>query len=147
MTDKRCTKCGAVKPLPVFKLDKRNGKRVNTCNQCRGLQNKLNRDPVKQKAYQREYYLKNRQKRINRARERSDKERRATPLWVKWWSIQELREKARKETKATGVQHHIDHIIPIDHPLVCGLNVPWNIRVVTADINLSKQNTWEPWWL
>lgn len=40
----------------------------------------------------------------------------------------------------TGVAHHADHMIPLNNPIVCGLHVPWNMRVITAEENLRKGN-------
>lgn len=64
----------------------------------------------------------------------------ATPAWANPSAMFELYAMRDELTAATGIPHHVDHIVPIQHPLVCGLNCEANLRVITATENLSKRN-------
>ena len=47
---------------------------------------------------------------------------------------------AKQEMQAFfGVKLNIDHIIPINGKNICGLHVPWNMRITTEKFNKSKQ--------
>lgn len=54
--------------------------------------------------------------------------------------MQEIYQRAWRLTQKTGVAHHVDHLIPLNHALVCGLHVPWNCQVVPAKTNIRKRN-------
>lgn len=64
-----------------------------------------------------------------------------TPDWVDRAEIREIYAEARQRTIDEGVQYHVDHIVPLQNPVVHGLHVPWNLQIITAVENCSKSNT------
>lgn len=47
---------------------------------------------------------------------------------------------AKLREKICGGKWHVDHIVPIQSKLVCGLHVESNLRVIPAFMNISKSN-------
>jgi 5-methylcytosine-specific restriction endonuclease McrA len=77
----------------------------------------------------------------NKSRRR--KHRLATPRWLTNKQKLEMRELyriARTMTQTTGEPYVVDHIVPLRSNAVCGLHVPWNLRVITREENLRKSN-------
>lgn len=52
-------------------------------------------------------------------------------------------EMLRLELRARQMGLVLDHIVPLTHPLVCGLHAPWNIQLLTVEENSSKRNTFD----
>jgi len=74
---------------------------------------------------------------------RRRKHRLATPPWLTRKQKSEIRQIyqiAITMTQTTGEQYVVDHIIPLRSDYVCGLHVPWNLRVITQEENLKKSN-------
>lgn len=64
-------------------------------------------------------------------------QKQATPGWVDQAALLAIYEQAALSGK------HVDHIIPLQHPDVCGLHVPWNLQLLTPTENMSKSNKFE----
>lgn len=78
---------------------------------------------------------------VKRARKKN-----AIPNWLSEddkWIIKEIYKLARERTKLTGIDWHVDHIVPLKGQVVCGLHVPWNLRVILGIENLKKNNKLE----
>jgi 5-methylcytosine-specific restriction endonuclease McrA len=74
---------------------------------------------------------------------RKRRHRNATPKWVTAEQKQAMRQlylEAQRLTKLTGERYVVDHIIPLINANVCGLHLPWNLRVMTQEENLRKSN-------
>ena len=74
---------------------------------------------------------------------RRRKHREATPKWLSRKQRSEIRQIyqiAITMTQTTGEQYVVDHIVPLRSDYVCGLHVPWNLRVITQEENLKKSN-------
>ena len=68
----------------------------------------------------------------------------ATPSWADLDRIKAIYLEAARLTVDTGIPHHVDHIIPIKHHLVCGLHVPDNLQILKAYDNQTKNNKFTP---
>ena len=74
---------------------------------------------------------------------RKRRHREATPKWLtkeERLQMRDLYVQARKMTGLTRERYVVDHIVPLRGEEVCGLHVPWNLRVITQDENLKKSN-------
>lgn len=60
--------------------------------------------------------------------------RKATEIYAAAALLQEL----------TGSQYDVDHIVPLQSEIVCGLHVWWNLQAIPQSLNAQKRNVFDP---
>lgn len=88
----------------------------------------------------RKWYENNREKVYATRCERRCVELMSQPPWVKRDDLVRFYIEAKKKTLTTGIRHDVDHIWPLKGIGFIGLNVPWNLRVITHTENVRKYN-------
>lgn len=96
------------------------------------------------KEYQSEYYLRNKGKFQYKSALRRSNRLKATPPWLtpeQKALVENLYKFRANVSGVVGREYHVDHIVPLQSEVVCGLHVPWNLQVIPAKDNLSKSNS------
>ena len=115
--------------------------------ECSREYNKANSCKIKD--YHKGYCKNNLDKRNAYTAKRRSKKLQATPPWLTKEHLSAIRDfytESKTLEKATGIKHHVDHIVPLQGKNVCGLHVPWNLQVLTASENSSKNNSYPDEW-
>jgi len=103
------------------------------------------RNSVRARNYNRRYYREHYDRVIANVKSRKYAKLRRVPSWL---TVEHKRQiaaiyrEAHTLTKLSGIQMHVDHIIPLQGKTVSGLHVPWNLRIAPWSENLSKNNKW-----
>lgn len=155
----KCLHCPETDPTK-FALRTDTGKSRNTCNSCRKRRDRARYLAKKEQLLEgiRSNYWQNRDARIlqMRAWQKSNPDKvnakaakrratraKATPKWLTEEhnrQIKALYTESVRVTRDTGIKHVVDHIVPLINPNLCGLHVPWNLRVITEIENQKKHN-------
>ena len=142
--DGLCTICADCKVYNTKSWAKANPDRVRDKGLTYYYSNKD--DPTftgKRKVIEKRWRESNPDKRsANEAKRRASKLN-ATPPWLTDEQCAHMQRTYRLcavISAATGQKYHVDHIVPLQGKNVCGLHVPWNLRVIPAKLNLEKGN-------
>jgi 5-methylcytosine-specific restriction endonuclease McrA len=65
---------------------------------------------------------------------------RATPHWANHEFMKKFYECAERVTQQSGVKAQVDHIVPLQSKIVCGLHNHFNLTIITEWLNKSKGN-------
>lgn len=82
-------------------------------------------------------------KRAKKAKRRAAKLQ-ATPMWADPVKIREWYFAATVAERDTGFAWHVDHIVPLNNPLVCGLHCEANLQLLPGAMNVEKSNRYWP---
>ena len=157
---KTCKKCQIQKTLSEFRIRKTLGIYYTVCRECQYAQHreweKANPEYVKQKCAK--YYQKTRTASRVNVLNRTPEERReratlkanlratrakqarfndelSTLVFAEAHSLRKLR------NEITGIEWHVDHIVPLKGRKVSGLHIWSNLQVIPKIQNLKKGNT------
>ena len=125
VNNKKCSFCGEIKLRSEFQFIKERTDGLSShCKHCKNVKYKQrNKGKINAQHANRKKFVK-----------------RATPFWVDKKAIENIYQESICISLTTGISHHVDHIIPIQGKNVSGLHVPYNLQILTAKENCSKQN-------
>lgn len=143
---KKCTKCKIEKKLEDFPVrkEKKDG-RHSHCKVCRAEYDKRTYDSIqrkeqylreheKSKEERRNYYAANKEDYYYRKAIRRAAKLKATPLWFESDKVAIIYQKAKE------LHCQVDHVVPLQSALVCGLHCWANLQLLPENINKSKGN-------
>jgi len=106
----------------------------------------VRKNKIKSRAWKKKWVQANPDKVCAKTAQYNAKKIQRTPPWLTALHLQQIENfytRSCKLTKETGVQHSVDHIVPLQGKLVSGLHVPWNLQILTAVENSAKGNKFE----
>ena len=154
---KICKTCEQIKSFSHFVVNNYGADGLySVCKECSAEKGKAFRqipeNAEKIKRWNQQYTRDNRDKANAKTAARRAARLRATPSWAKdeleVLVMQEAYALAQQRKLMTGIDWHVDHIVPLKSDLVCGLHCAANLEVIPAVENLKKHNRhWPDMWL
>jgi len=97
----------------------------------------------KKKEYDAEWCAANPEKCRARTSNRRAAKLEAIPSWLTeedYKAMEDIGKEADRLTRETGIKYEVDHIHPLQGKLICGLQCPTNLQILTKSQNCSKGN-------
>lgn len=94
----------------------------------------------KSREIKRAWQKRNSDKDLVKVRRYQMKKLNAQPSWTNEFFIKEAYALAKLRTEIFGFPWHVDHVIPLQGKIVCGLHVENNLQVIPASENVRKSN-------
>lgn len=95
---------------------------------------------AKVKEYNADYLQSNRAAQNARVMQRHAAKRNAVPGWANKERMAEIYARAARVSMELGQRFDVDHIVPLQSQLVCGLHVEANLQILDYQSNLRKGN-------
>lgn len=99
---------------------------------------------IKNKEYRKQYLQENLDKHCATQNKRRARKICATPKWANETEISKLYATSKLMSELSGIEHSVDHIVPLKSKLVCGLHCEHNLAVIPAADNKTKSNRYWP---
>ena len=124
--EKKCANCGKIKSIKDFDV-KENGEigYKLACKTCFKKYRTIKNAP----------WVKRRDAKLERIPSWSNK--------ADLKAIKKIYARCKRINKLTGVEHHVDHVIPLQGKNISGLHHSTNLAIIPAALNASKSNKWE----
>lgn len=122
--------------ISVLELDRLKLERIEYLKRRGGKRTKEQAE----KYYRRDYSM-NKDRYLASSAAAKRQRRQQTPPWAKFSEIRIFYMTAARLTEETGIEHHVDHIVPLGGELVSGLHCQFNLQVLPAEQNLRKGNS------
>lgn len=95
--------------------------------------------------YDAQYFQNNKSRVYAKNARRRALKRQAIPPWANYEKIQSIYDECARLSADTGIQHHVDHVIPLTSKFVCGLHCESNLQILTKSENSQKSNKFSPY--